>query len=139
MSPRAASKSPAPRWARRKDARPQELIDAAIEAFVEKGFAATKLDDVAARAGVTKGTLYLYFDGKEHLFTEVIQRALVPNIQIAEHMIGSHQGPTEDLVRLLMTHWWEQIGAGKLGGLPKLLLAEAGNFPDIAKIFLRDV
>lgn len=130
---------PAPRWTRRKDARPQELIDAAVEAFVDKGFAATKLDDVAARAGVTKGTLYLYFDNKEHLFSEVIQRALVPNLQMAEHMIESHQGPTADLVRLLVARWWEQIGGGPLGGLPKLMVAEAGNFPDIAKIFLRDV
>lgn len=134
-----AARKTAPRWTRRKDARPQELIDAAVEAFVEKGFAATKLDDVAARAGVTKGTLYLYFENKEHLFAEVIKRALVPNLQMAEHMIEDHQGPTEDLIRLLVTRWWDQIGGGPLGGLPKLMIAEASNFPDIAKIFLREV
>ena len=69
-----------PRWERRKDARPSELLAAALNLFVEKGFAATRLDDVAARAGVSKGTLYLYFDNKEALFKAVVQEGIVPVI-----------------------------------------------------------
>lgn len=68
---------PKPRWERRKDARPQELLDAALALFVERGYAATRLDDVAARAGVSKGTLYLYFENKEELFKAVVRANLV--------------------------------------------------------------
>jgi Bacterial regulatory proteins, tetR family len=69
-----------PRWERRKDARPGELTAAALEPFVGKGFAATRLDDVAKRAGVSKGTLYLYFESKEELFKAVMPRALSPGL-----------------------------------------------------------
>ena len=76
---RALDSAPrAPRWERRKESRPAELIAAALDLFVERGFAATRLDEVAARAGVSKGTLYLYFDSKEDLFKAVIRETIVP-------------------------------------------------------------
>src|SRR5499427_7911296 len=78
---------PRVRWRRRKTARPAEILDAALAAFAERGFAATRLDDVAARAGITKGTLYLYFSSKEELFKAVVRQQLVPNIELAEAMI----------------------------------------------------
>jgi AcrR family transcriptional regulator len=81
-----------PRFERRKDARPSELTAAALELFVEKGFAATRLEDVAARAGVSKGTLYLYFDSKEELFKAVIQSAVVPVLAQGEQIFENFDG-----------------------------------------------
>ncbi len=130
---------PETRWARRKDARPAELLAAALDLFVERGYAATRLDDVAARAGVSKGTLYLYFSGKEELFKAVIREGLVPIYQQGERMVDEHQGSAEDLLRKLIGTWWEMVGNTKLAGLPKLMIAESGNFPDVARYYFDEV
>lgn len=120
---------------RRKEARPQELTAAAMEVFVEKGFAATRLDDVAARAGVSKGTLYLYFDSKEALFEAVIREGIVPAIDEGESMAANHQGSAAELLRALLLRWWSVIGSTSLGGVPKLMISEAGNFPQVARYY----
>ena len=120
---------------RRKDERPSELIAAALDLFVERGFAATRLDDVAARAGVSKGTLYLYFESKEALFKAVIEEAIVPLLASAEDVIANDQGTSIDLLRRLLLGWWEQIGATRLAGVPKLIIAEARNFPAVAQYY----
>jgi len=130
---KTASETPLRR--RRKDERPSELIAAALDLFVDRGFAATRLDDVAARAGVSKGTLYLYFESKEALFKAVIEDAIVPLLAAAEDEIASYQGDSVDLLRRLLLGWWEQIGATRLAGVPKLLIAEARNFPDVAQYY----
>ncbi|MFZ1246983.1 MAG: helix-turn-helix domain-containing protein, partial [Azonexus sp.] len=77
---------------RRKEARPAELLEAALGLFVEKGFAATRLEDVAARAGVSKGTLYLYFENKDALFKTVIQEGIIPVIAENEAIAARHTG-----------------------------------------------
>ncbi|MDD5249231.1 MAG: TetR/AcrR family transcriptional regulator [Rhodocyclaceae bacterium] len=120
---------------RRKEARPGELVAAALEVFVEKGFAAARLDDVAARAGVSKGTVYLYFDSKEALFKAVIEAGMTPAIEAAEALAKETGRPAAELLRRFVDGWWRMVGATALGGLPKLLVAEAGNFPDIARWF----
>ena len=120
---------------RRKDERPSELVAAALDLFVERGFAATRLDDVAARAGVSKGTLYLYFKSKEALFKAVIEEAIVPLLASAEDVIANDQGTSIDLLRRLLNGWWEQIGATRLAGVPKLIIAEARNFPAVAQYY----
>ena len=138
----AAGRRPAraeTRWARRKDARPAELLAAALDLFVERGYSATRLDDVAARAGVSKGTLYLYFSGKEELFKAVIREGLVPVYQQGERIVDEHQGSAEDLLRKLICTWWEMVGSTKLSGLPKLMIAESGNFPDVARYYFDEV
>ncbi len=128
-----------PRWERRKGARPQELLDAALDLFVERGFAATRLDDVARAAGVSKGTLYLYFCSKEELFKAVVRESVVPYLGEAEGMLDHFTGNTAELLRGLMTTWWEKIGNTKLSGLTKLMIAEAGNFPDLARFYQEEV
>ena len=120
---------------RRKDERPSELVAAALDLFVERGFAATRLDDVAARAGVSKGTLYLYFESKEALFKAVIEEAIVPLLASAEDVIANDQGTSIDLLRRLLNGWREQIGATRLAGVPKLIIAEARNFPAVAQYY----
>src|SRR5438046_9592661 len=79
-----SKRQPKPRWKRRKDARPGEIVAAALEVFGERGFAATKLADVARHAGVTKGTVYLYFESKEALFKAVVRDTIVPVIARAD-------------------------------------------------------
>ncbi len=124
---------------RRKEARPAELMAAALELFVEKGFAGTRLDDVAARAGVSKGTLYLYFDSKEALFKAVIQEGIVPVLDQGAGMIDTFHGSAADLLRALLVAWWELIGNTHLGGVPKLMISEAGNFPELAAYYNENV
>ncbi|MDE2427192.1 MAG: TetR/AcrR family transcriptional regulator [Burkholderiales bacterium] len=128
-----------PRWERRKDARPQELLAAALDLFVERGFAATRLDDVARAAGVSKGTLYLYFCSKEELFKAVVREGIVPMIGEAEALIEQFAGTTEELFGLVMTTWWRSVADTKLSGLPKLMIAEAGNFPELARFYQEEV
>ncbi|MEO8101052.1 MAG: TetR/AcrR family transcriptional regulator [Betaproteobacteria bacterium] len=128
-----------PRWERRKDARPGELAAAALDLFVERGFAATRLDDVARRAGVSKGTLYLYFDSKEDLFKAVIREGYVSRITEFAERMKAYQGSSAELVRELVNSWWEQIGATKLAGITKLMMSEAGNFPDLANFYHDEV
>lgn len=124
-----------PAHRRRKEARPGEIAAAALDLFVEKGFAATRLDDVAARAGVSKGTVYLYFDSKDVLFKSAIEAAMTPAILAAESLAGQSGVPAAELLRRFIRGWWQMVGSTALGGLPKLLVAEAGNFPEIAQWF----
>jgi len=135
----APEKKPQPRWTRRKDARPEEIIAAALELFVERGYATTRLDDVAARAGVSKGTLYLYFENKEELFKAVVRGNVLPVLQHGEALVENYSGSSADLVRKLVRGWWELTGSTKVAGLPKLVIAEAGNFPDLAKFYYDEV
>jgi len=128
-----------PRWTRRKDARPDEIIAAALALFIERGFAATRLDDVAARAGVSKGTLYLYFDNKEELFKAVVRGNLVPVLQYAEDLAEKFPGSPAELIRKLVHGWWQMVGSTKVAGIPKLIISEAGNFPDLAEFYYREV
>ncbi len=116
---------------RRKEARPHELTTAALTLFVEKGYAATRLDEVAARAGVSKGTLYLYFDSKEALFQAVIREGVVPAIEAGEAMFAE---PGSD-PRAFLEAWWARIGSTELGGIPRLIMAEAANFPEVARYY----
>jgi AcrR family transcriptional regulator len=133
------ARKPDRRWTRRKEARPAELMAAALDLFVEKGFAATRLDDVAARAGVSKGTLYLYFSSKEDLFKAVIRSGIVPLIERGERQFEAHKGRAGDLLRQIMFGWWSSVGDTKLGGIPKLMFSECRNFPEIAKFYYEEV
>jgi AcrR family transcriptional regulator len=132
-------KSSKPRWTRRKEARPQELLAAALDLFVERGYAATRLDDVAARAGVSKGTLYLYFTNKEELFKAVVRENVLPILGEAEQIIEHYEGTTADLLREFILGWWERIGNTRLAGITKLIIAESGNFPEVAQFYHDEV
>ncbi|MGH8700218.1 MAG: TetR/AcrR family transcriptional regulator [Burkholderiales bacterium] len=128
-----------PRFERRKDARPGEIRDAALDLFVEKGFAATRLEDVAQRAGVSKGTVYLYFDSKDDLFKSVIRSGMVRAIEEAEKLVAGFEGSSADLLRQIYAGWWQNIGGTKLSGIPKLMISEAQNFPELARFYYDEV
>ena len=127
------------RWQRRKAERPGEIIDAALELFVAKGFMATRLDEVAKMAGVSKGTLYLYFENKEALFKAVVETLVVPEIERTEQQIQAFDGSVSELISQLVKQWWESVGESQLCGLPKLIIAEAGNFPELASFYVEHV
>ncbi len=131
--------APKTRWKRRKEARPQELTAAALELFVEKGFAATRLDEIAARAGVSKGTLYLYFESKEELFKAVIREGLLPLLAEGEELVANMPGSASEPFKAIVLRWWEMVGEGPIGGIPKLIFAEARNFPEIARFYAEEV
>ena len=124
---------------RRKDARPQELLDAALDLFVERGFAATRSEDVAARAGVSKGTLYLYYPSKEELLKEVIRHHVINPIAEGVQIIREFEGPTPELLALVLRLWWERIGETRASGIVKLMTSEVRNFPEIAQFWVDEV
>lgn len=128
-----------PRWMRRKDARPQELLAAALEQFVARGYAATRLEDVARQAGVSKGTLYLYFANKEELFKAVVRENVLPVIGAAEQVIDTHEGDSATLFTEIMLGWWQRIGNTPISGISKLMIAESGNFPALARFYQEEV
>ncbi len=139
ISDAITSASLEPRWERRKDARPLELVDAALELFVERGFSSTRLDDVAKRAGVSKGTLYLYFDSKDDLFKAVVREGIVSKIAVFEQYLQDSDKSATILLEELIQAWWDQIASTKLGGISKLMMSEAGNFPELAKFYHAEV
>lgn len=124
---------------RRKDARPDEIIDAALDVFATKGFTAAKLDDIAARAGISKGTLYLYFVSKEELLKEVVRTRVASMLERGRELISTYEGNTTDLLRDFMLEWWQRQGETNLSAVPKIIMGEAGNFPEIAQFYYQEV
>ncbi|MBS0337396.1 MAG: TetR/AcrR family transcriptional regulator [Proteobacteria bacterium] len=139
VKPNPTAPKPEPRWVRRKDARPEEITAAALNLFVERGYANTRLEDVAARAGVSKGTLYLYFANKQELFKAVVREGLASPIAEVQGMIDQYEGRAFDLLGMVLHGWWQRIGSTPISGIPKLILAEARNFPEIAEFYLAEV
>ena len=133
------SPSPSPKRERRKQARPGELLASALELFVEKGFAATRVDEVAQRAGVSKGTLFLYFPSKEELFKAVVRENISGRFAEWTGILQTYQGSSADLLRMAMHRWWERIGSTRASGIPKLVMSESGNFPELARFFQSEV
>jgi AcrR family transcriptional regulator len=130
---------PSPPRQRRKQERPRELLDAALELFAEKGFAATRTEEVARRAGVSKGTLYLYYPSKEELFKAVVRQNLTSLIAAGEELVLGFQGNTSELLRVLLTTWWERVGNTAAAGIHKVVFAEARNFPGLAAFYTAEV
>ena len=142
MSPTPPSSPPAAagtKRERRKEARPGELLEAALDLFVEKGFAATRVDEVAARAGVSKGTLFLYFPSKEELFKAVVRENIAGRFAEWNTELENFVGTTSDVLRYCYQVWWERIGSTKASGITKLMLSEAQNFPEIAQFYQHEV
>src|SRR5205814_8947314 len=136
---RRSSRAARPRWHRRKDACPDEILAAALEVFADRGFAATKLDDVARLAGVTKGTIYLYFDSKEALFKAVVRETIVPVLAQGEALARSFTGSARELLERLVREYWRLVGETSLAGIPKLMMAEAATFPELTRFYYDEV
>jgi AcrR family transcriptional regulator len=124
---------------RRKETRPQELLDAALELFVEKGFAATRSEEVAMRAGVSKGTLYLYYPSKEELFKAVVRNNLSNLIAEGVELAQGYEGSSSALLLELINIWWERMNNTPAAGIHKIVLSEVRNFPDLAQFYADEV
>jgi AcrR family transcriptional regulator len=127
------------RWRRRKEARTPEILEAALECFGERGFAASRLEDIARRAGVTKGTIYLYFPNKEELFKAVISQSLVPRLEAGERLVAGLDVPAPRQLEQLLLTLADIVPSPTIGAIPKLIIAEAGNFPEIARFYFDEV
>lgn len=128
-----------PRPSRRKQARPGELLAAALDLFVDKGYAATRVEEVAHRAGVSKGTLFLYFASKEELFKAVVRENISGRFSQWSSELDAFPGSASELLRHAMLVWWHHIGDTKASGISKLMMSEASNFPELAIFYNREV
>jgi AcrR family transcriptional regulator len=127
---------PAPRKRRRrKEARPAELIQAGLAEFAEKGFAATRMEDIAARAGVVKGTIYLYFDNKEALFKEAIRSRIETAVADVQGMIDTWPDDTESLLRLVIQTFYEKLVEGDVRTIIRIMITEGPRIPDIVEFY----
>jgi TetR/AcrR family transcriptional regulator len=128
-----------PKRERRKDARPGELLSAALNLFVEKGYAATRVEEVAAQAGVSKGTLFLYFQSKEELFKAVVRENISGRFNEWNDEIPLFVGTTSDMLAYCLNSWWERVGSTRAAGITKLMMSESKNFPELAAFYQQEV
>jgi len=128
-----------PKRERRKQDRPGELLEAALDLFVEKGYAATRVEEVAARAGVSKGTLFLYFPSKEDLFKAVVRACIVEPVTQGASEVAHFNGTCSELLEWMMLQWWHRYGDTKASGISKLVMSEASNFPELAQFYRTEV
>lgn len=132
-------KAPAPKWRRRKGARPSDIVAAALHVFGEKGFAGARIEEIAARAGVSKGTLYLYFETKSDIFRAVVRQAVTPNIEAIERSAAALDVPFAALIRILLPRVAELIATAPIGRVVKMVVGESRNFPELARVWHDDV
>ena len=131
--------APRPRWKRRPQARPEEILSAALEVFAELGFTRARLEDVARRAGVSKGTLYLYFDNKEALFRAMVTAKLEATLAHAEEFIRTWEGSTADLLREFTRDYWKHMNQPEKLRLARVVVSELSSFPELAKWYYQEV
>jgi AcrR family transcriptional regulator len=127
------------KWRRRKEARPGEIVEAALAEFAEKGFAAAKLDDVARRAGISKPTLYLYFETKEEIFRAVARAAVASLLETLEGQAENSDAPFAELAPRLLSRVAGMMASGRVPAIARMVIGESRNFPDLARIWHDDV
>jgi AcrR family transcriptional regulator len=128
-----------PRWQRRPESRPEEILEAALHVFGEQGFARTRLEDVARRAGVSKGTLYLYFKSKEDLFREMARACVSARVAEEEEFARTFEGSTRDLLEQFIRHYWAKMNEPANLRLVRVVNLELTNFPELARFFFQEV
>ncbi|MBV8166473.1 MAG: TetR/AcrR family transcriptional regulator [Alphaproteobacteria bacterium] len=119
--------------------RPREILAAALALFVEKGFAATRLDDVAARAGLSKAAIYLYFADKTALFQGVVRQEVISNFGTVEAMLGAHKGPVGDVLPRILDFLAGRIEETPVASIAKIVVSESLAFPEIGRFYLNEV
>lgn len=128
-----------PRWRRLPEERPKQILDAALEEFAERGLAHARLEDIGKRAGVSKGTIYLYFPNKEALFREVVRSTIVTRLESAEREIASSTQTAAELLRQVMRKRFEFLRSPTFVAVYRLVNAELHQFPDLAKFYADEV
>lgn len=124
---------------RRPDARPGEILAAALALFSEKGFSAARMEDIAARAGVSKGVIYLYFPDKVALLKALVQQAIGGQISLAAQMAGQAQGPVSPLIAQLVAMFAHRVQTTEIPSIIKLVISESRAHPEIGRFYLENV
>jgi len=127
------------RWQRRKEARAPEILEAALACFAQKGFAGTRMDEIARKCGITKGTIYLYFDSKESVFKALARASIGEQLAAVKTMVENFPGSSAQLLRLVLSTMGGFVRTSDRVILPKMLLAESGNFPELAKFWREEI
>lgn len=128
-----------PKFRRRAEARPDEVLDAALELFIENGFAATRVEDIAKRAGLSKGSVYLYFPSKEAVLEGLVRRAILPIADSALGALRDYEGDPRIVLTMVLTMLAGRIADPKVIAMPKLIFREAMGFPDLARMYRTEV
>lgn len=128
-----------PRWRRLPEERPRQILEAAREVFGEHGLAASRLDDIAKRAGLSKGTIYLYFPNKEELFREMVRQMVVSQIEQGEQELNTMNESATDLLTQFLRSYWRFIRSPQFAPLFRLIHAEIHSFPDLARFYAEEV
>jgi AcrR family transcriptional regulator len=129
----------APKWRRLPEERPQQILDAAIEVFGDHGLADARLEDIAKRAGVSKGTIYLYFPNKEALFKEMIRQTVIDQLEQTERDLVNDHGSATDQVRRFMRWWWALMRRPDYQRIHRLVIGELQRFPELVEFFWDEV
>ncbi len=124
---------------RRPDDRPREILEAALDLFSERGFSATRLEDVASRAGLSKASIYLYFNDKTSLLKAVVESVASPNLALAGNLVAAHQGPVAPLLRQLLGLIAGRMRETRLPDLIKLVISESRAHPELGRFYLEQV
>jgi AcrR family transcriptional regulator len=128
-----------PKWRRLPEERPHQIMDAAVEVFGERGLSGTRLEDVAKRAGVSKGTIYLYFPNKIALFQEMIRQTIVAQIDRVEQELARHQGTPTEQLEVYMRTWWQFNLNPRTQTISRLLIGELHRFPELSQFYAEEV
>jgi AcrR family transcriptional regulator len=124
---------------RRKEARPAELLEAALDEIAEHGFSEARMEDIARRAGVSKGTVYLYFPGKQALFEALVRHALLPRLEALSQQLETGGLSSRAQLRLMLSRVQETMLDPRILAIPRLVIAESQRFPDVARFYKQTV
>lgn len=136
MSPQTSN---GPKFRRRAEARPDEVLDAALDLFIAQGFAATRVDDIAAAAGISKGAVYLYFPSKVAILEGLVRRAIVPIVENASALATVREGAPLQVLETVIGGVVTRLSDPRNAAIPRLIIGEAGNFPELARMYRTEV
>lgn len=128
-----------PKFRRRAEARPDEVLDAALDLFIEQGFAQTRVDDIARRAGISKGAVYLYFESKEKILEGLVRRAVVPIATSALEFLNDVESDPRLVITMVLKMAAHRLSDPKMIAIPKLVMREVLSFPELAQMYRREV
>lgn len=131
----AQTKKAAPRWRRRAEARPEEILEAALAAFTERGFEAARMEDIAKTAGISKAAIYLYFPSKMALLEALIEAKVAPLARQAQTLAAAGQANPLPALRMLATAAAHRLADPKIIAVPRLVISISGRFPEIAEYY----
>jgi AcrR family transcriptional regulator len=126
-----------PRWRRLPEERPQQILRAALEVFGEHGLAGARLEDIAKQAGVSKGTIYLYFPNKEALFREMVRSTIVEAIVAGEGIPNT--GSARDQLLTFMKDYWDFVRTSAFSVIYRVVVSELHHFPDLVEFYSAEV